>query len=76
LPDGIFSNQKSLFVKILELLAIEDVGIFYDHLVYLTAIWYKYFVAVWVDYRGFGIGIFPVLLCYSKKNLATLMSTN
>jgi hypothetical protein len=24
----------------LEGIAIEDVGIFYDHLVYLTAIWY------------------------------------
>jgi hypothetical protein len=28
LPDGIFSKQKSQFGKILEGLAIEDVGIF------------------------------------------------
>jgi hypothetical protein len=40
LPDGIFSNQKSQFWLILEGLAMEDVGIFYDHLVYFTAIWY------------------------------------
>jgi hypothetical protein len=29
LPDGIFSNQKSQFGKILEVLAMEDVGIYY-----------------------------------------------
>jgi hypothetical protein len=40
LPDGIFSNQKSRFGKILEVLAIEDVGILYVHLVYFKAIWY------------------------------------
>jgi hypothetical protein len=33
LPDGIFSNQKSQFGKLLEGLAMEDVGIF-------IAIWY------------------------------------
>jgi hypothetical protein len=40
LPDGLFSNPKSQFGKILEGLAMENLGIFYDHLVYLTAIWY------------------------------------
>jgi hypothetical protein len=34
LPDGIVSNQKSKFGKILERLAKEDVGIFYARLVY------------------------------------------
>jgi hypothetical protein len=38
LPDGLFSNQKSQFGKILEDLARENLGIFYDHLVYFTAI--------------------------------------
>jgi hypothetical protein len=54
-----FQNQKSLFYKILEGLAVEDVGIFYGHLVYFMAIWYilwpfgifyghlVYFVAIW-----------------------------
>jgi hypothetical protein len=32
LPDGIFSNQKSQYGYILEGLAMENVGIFYDHL--------------------------------------------
>jgi hypothetical protein len=33
LPDGIFSNQKSQFGKILEGLAMEDVVIFHGHFV-------------------------------------------
>jgi hypothetical protein len=36
LPDGFFSNQKSQFGYILEGLAMEDVGIFYGHLVNFT----------------------------------------
>jgi hypothetical protein len=36
LPDGLFSNQISEFGQILEGLAIEDVGIFYEHLVHFT----------------------------------------
>jgi hypothetical protein len=40
LPDGIFSNQKSHFGELLEGLAIKDVGIFFGHLVYTTAILY------------------------------------
>jgi hypothetical protein len=36
LPDGLFSNQKSKFVELLEGLAMEDDGIFYGHLVYFT----------------------------------------
>jgi hypothetical protein len=38
LPDGLFSNQKPKFGKILEGLAMEDFGTFYSHLVYFTAI--------------------------------------
>jgi hypothetical protein len=38
LPDGLFSNQKSQFGLILQGLAMENLGIFYDHLVYFTAI--------------------------------------
>jgi hypothetical protein len=42
---------------------MEDVGIFYGHLVYFTAIKY----ILWL------VGIFsPFLVCCTKKNLATL----
>jgi hypothetical protein len=51
LPDGIFSKPKSRFGQILEGLELENVGIFYGHiirpfvlfhghLVYFMAIWY------------------------------------
>jgi hypothetical protein len=55
---------------------MENIGIFYGHLVYFTLIWYilcpfgifyghlVYFVVIWT--------IFPVLVRCSKKNLATL----
>jgi hypothetical protein len=36
----VFSNQNSQFGKILEGIAMEDVHIFYDHLINFTAIWY------------------------------------
>jgi hypothetical protein len=35
-----FSSQKFPFGKILEGLAVVDVGIFYDHVVNFPAIWY------------------------------------
>jgi hypothetical protein len=38
---------------------MEDVGLFYDHLVHFVGIWY----------------IFPILVCCTKKNLATLLVT-
>jgi hypothetical protein len=38
LPDGMFSIQKYQFGKILEGLAMEDVGIFYDQMVYFMAV--------------------------------------
>jgi hypothetical protein len=47
LPDGIFSNQKSQFGKILKGLAMEDVGIFYGQLVYLFYGHFVYFVVIW-----------------------------
>jgi hypothetical protein len=47
----------------LEGLAMADVGIFYDHLVYFGSI-----------LRPFGI-FFPVLVCCTKKNLVTLFET-
>jgi hypothetical protein len=40
LPDGFFSNQKSQLGKILEVHAMDDVGTFYDHLVYFTTFGY------------------------------------
>jgi hypothetical protein len=39
LPDGFFSNQKSIFGKILEGPRLEIVVIFYGHLEYFTDIW-------------------------------------
>jgi hypothetical protein len=44
LPDGSFSNQKSKFGLILEGLAMEDVGIFYGHLVHFLLF---YFMDIW-----------------------------
>jgi hypothetical protein len=38
LPDGLFSNQKYHYEKILECLAMANLGIFYDLFVYFTAI--------------------------------------
>jgi hypothetical protein len=38
LPDGKFSNQKSLFGSILEGLEIKNIGVFYGHLEYITVI--------------------------------------
>jgi hypothetical protein len=57
LPDGTFSNQKSQIGYISEGLAVEDVGIFYYHLVYYISIWYFY----------------GHLVCCIKTNLATLL---
>jgi hypothetical protein len=40
LPDGLFSDQKSQFREILEGLAMEDVGVFYGHLVHFMVFCY------------------------------------
>jgi hypothetical protein len=69
LPDGIFSNQKSQFGKVLEGLAMEDVSLFYANLAYFKAICYIL--------KPFGIlcghfGLFSqVSICCTYKNLAT-----
>jgi hypothetical protein len=34
-----------------------------------------YFIAVWYIYFVVNLVYFPVLVCYTKKNLATLVST-
>jgi hypothetical protein len=39
LPDGIFSNQKYHFGLILDNISLEDVGLFFAHLVYFVAMW-------------------------------------
>jgi hypothetical protein len=73
LPDGLFSNQKSIFGLTLVCLALEDVGIFYGHLVHFKAFCY----ILWT----FGMGsslqfaiFFPFWYVFcTKKNLATLV---
>jgi hypothetical protein len=68
MPDSIFSNQNPN----MEDFPMEDVALFYGHLVYFTTIWH----ILW----PFGIpscwlsAIFsPVLVFCTKKNLATLL---
>jgi hypothetical protein len=65
LPDGLFKDQKSKFWYILEGLGMENVGIFYGHLVKC--------MAVWCSLCSFGI-FFPFWYVGTKKNLATLMN--
>jgi hypothetical protein len=49
---------------------MDDVGVFYEHLVYLTAKWYIFghlvhFAVIWY--------IFPILVYCTEKKLATLL---
>jgi hypothetical protein len=53
---------------------MEDVGIFNGHLVYFTAIYVEYYVAIGYILWLFG-NFFHVLVCCPKKNLETLVST-
>jgi hypothetical protein len=46
---------------------------FYDHLVGIFYGYRKYFMAIWYILWSFGI-FFPVLVCCTKKNLATLVA--
>jgi hypothetical protein len=39
LPDGLFSNQKYQFGKILDGLGLKNIDIFYGHLDFFTDIW-------------------------------------
>jgi ATP-dependent Zn protease len=53
--------------------AIENLGIFYEHLIYFTAIGnifghLVYFMVIWYIFS-------PVLVCCTEKNLATLTQT-
>jgi hypothetical protein len=64
LPDGLFSDQKSQFLQILEGLGM--LVFCFDHLEYFTAIWYN----LW----PFGIVcghlvdfLFPVLVCLDRE---------
>jgi hypothetical protein len=64
-----FLHQKSQFEVNYQFLIMENVGIFYGHLEYFTAIWYIFglfdnVVVIWY--------IFHVLVYCVKKNLATL----
>jgi hypothetical protein len=52
---------------------MEKLGIFYDHLVYFTAIG-NIFGPFGIYSGNFGI-FFPVLVFWTKKNLATLVLT-
>jgi hypothetical protein len=50
---------------------MEDVGIVYEHLVNFTANWYTLWTFGIFCSTYFGI-FFPVLVCCTMKNLATL----
>jgi hypothetical protein len=56
----------------LERLAMENLGIFYDQLVYFTYGHCKYVMAIWYILWFFGI-YFPLLVFWTDKNLATLV---
>jgi hypothetical protein len=55
----------------LEGLAIENLGMFYDLLVYFMYGHWKYFMAIWYIFWTFGVFLL-VLVFGIKKNLATL----
>jgi hypothetical protein len=70
LPDGFFKSKIPFWVNFLGACTgrgwfilwpfwyiLQPFVIFYDHLVYFLVIWY----------------VFPVLVCFNKKNLATLL---
>jgi hypothetical protein len=52
-------------------LAVENGGIFYDHLVYFTAM--GNISRPWEIFYGHLVYFFPVLVFLTKKNLATLV---
>jgi hypothetical protein len=69
LPDGLFSNQKSKFGFILEGLVMEEVAMFYGHLVRFTV--FCYILWTFGVVRGILV-YFSVLVFRTKKNLATM----
>jgi hypothetical protein len=52
---------------------MEGVGLLFVHLVYFMAIWY--FLWPLGKFYGFWVDLFPVLVCFTMKNLATLILT-
>jgi hypothetical protein len=70
LPDGIFSNQKSQFGQILKDL---ENGRYWYFLFPFCQFYVQmvYNMAIWCILCSFGI-LFPVLVCCTDKNLATL----
>jgi hypothetical protein len=64
LPDGLFSYQKSKFGYIYEGLGMENNGIFYDHFVYITAIWYILWQFAIVCSH---LENFPILVCLDQE---------
>jgi hypothetical protein len=69
LPDVIFSNQKSQIGYILEGLGMENVCLFNAHLEHFTTIWH--FLWPFGTFCG-NLVLFPVLVCCTKNNMATL----
>jgi hypothetical protein len=74
LPDGIFADQKYQFLYIFEAQGMENFGICYT-------LWYSSGRLVYTLY-GYLVDFvviccvgpyFPILVCCTKKNLATLM---
>jgi hypothetical protein len=54
LPDGMVSNQKCQYGFILKCLAMKEVGKFYGHSAYFTAIWYILWT-FWYTFPRFGM---------------------
>jgi hypothetical protein len=59
---NVFKPKFQIWVNFLGL-AMENVGLFYNHLASLTAIWYIYFRAIWHILWSFAI-FFPVLVSW------------
>jgi hypothetical protein len=72
LPDGIFSNQKAQFGQIFGGLLMEDVGIFYGHLVILWPFGLLLYFVIFGMFNDHLV-YFLVCVCCAKKNLATLL---
>jgi hypothetical protein len=73
LPNGVFSYRKSQFGYIFEGLGMETDAIFIDIANVFTVTWYILWqFGIFCDH--FGI-FFHVLVCCTKKNLATLAET-
>jgi hypothetical protein len=71
LPDGLFSNQKSQFGLILEGLAMDNLGIFYDNLVYFKAV--ENILWPFGIFCG-NLVYFPPFWYFGQRNLATLLN--